>query len=182
MATDRIVHLFPRHKGIQTFRAAAHRHKLADEKSKEELYQKQLHAIQSLKGDPTVGKALFNSCLACHQVGDQGYHIAPALDGSANRDLKHLLTAIVKPNEAVESAYRTFRVVTHNGEIFDGFLYETGIKGTTIRFMGNAEKFIPRNHIKSQGFVHGQSFMPDTFGNLPEQSLADLVSFIKTIE
>src|SRR5690606_35280146 len=37
-------------------------------------------------GDPIKGKSLFQTCLMCHAVGNQGQNIAPALDGSANRD------------------------------------------------------------------------------------------------
>ena len=61
-----------------------------------------LKACEELEGNPQNGQALFATCLACHQVGSQGYNIAPPLDGSANRELHALLTAIVNPDAAVE--------------------------------------------------------------------------------
>ena len=57
-----------------------------------------------------AGKVLFQTCLACHQVGKEGQGIAPALDGSANRENEALLTAILDPDAAVESGYSVYRV------------------------------------------------------------------------
>ena len=124
---------------------------------------------------------MFNSCLACHQAGGQGYDIAPALDGSANRDIHHLLTAIVKPNEAVEGGYRIYRVVTVSGDIHEGYMYSNTDYGVTLAYMGGAKQFIPRHRIRQQRHVN-TSFMPSSFGNFPDQTMVDLVSYIKTLK
>lgn len=52
----------------------------------------------------------FQTCLLCHQVGNKGQNIAPALDGSASREYEALLTAILNPDAAVESNYAVYRV------------------------------------------------------------------------
>src|SRR5690606_14395784 len=67
------------------------------------------------KGDPIKGKTLFQTCLMCHAVGNEGQNIAPALDGSANRDTEALLTAIIDPDAAVESNYAVYRVIKKDG-------------------------------------------------------------------
>ena len=129
-----------------------------------------------------MGKSLFTACIACHAVGDQGHDIAPALDGSANRDVSHLLTAIVKPNEAMEAGYRLYRVTTTNGDLFEGYMRQSNAYGTTLASMGGGEIFIPKEQILKEGIVPGQSFMPSHFGLLPEQSMVDLVSYIQTLQ
>lgn len=138
-------------------------------------------ATENLTGNPETGKAMFSSCLSCHQAGGEGYNIAPALDGSANRDIHHLLTAIVKPNEAVEGGYRIYRVIKATGEILEGYMYSNNKNGVTLAYMGGAKTFIPREVIASQTHIN-KSFMPDTFGNFPEQTMVDLVAYIKTLK
>ena len=142
-----------------------------------------LKACETLEGNSENGKLLFQgSCLACHQVGNQGHDIAPALDGSASRELHALLTAIVNPDAAVEGGYNQHRVVKKDGDVIAGYLYASTPLGTTIASMGNIKTFIPQADIQSQNSVNGKSFMIDAFGSLPEQSMVDLVTYIKTLK
>ncbi len=156
------------------------KHAAAEEERTQKLAQ-YIKATETLEGNPQIGQAMFNSCLACHQAGGQGYDIAPALDGSANRDIHHLLTAIVKPNEAVEGGYRIYRVVTVSGDIHEGYMYSNTDYGVTLAYMGGAKQFIPRHRIRQQRHVN-TSFMPSSFGNFPDQTMVDLVSYIKTLK
>jgi len=139
------------------------------------------NAAKTMKGNAETGKALFGSCLACHQVGDKGYDFAPALDGSANRDLHHLLTAIVKPNDAMEGGYRIYRITKKDGNIIEGYMYNQNANGTTLGFMGGLKIFIPKEQIKKERFINGHSFMPSSFGKLPEQTMVDLIAYIQTL-
>ncbi len=133
-------------------------------------------------GDPEKGKILFTSCLACHQVGTEGQDIAPPLDGSGHRELEHLLTAIVDPDAAVEGGYGLYRVTKTDGSTMEGYLDKQEMLGTTVAMMGGARMFIPKADIKSEGFVGGRSFMPPAFGQLPEDTMADLVAYIGTLK
>ena len=139
-------------------------------------------ATRKLKGDPVAGQAVFGTCLTCHRVGNAGQDIAPALDGSANRELEHLITAIVDPDAAIEGGYGVFRVTKTDGSTLEGFLQKRDAQGTTIALMGGAKIFTARNEIKSQGFVGGRSFMPPAFSDLPDQTMVDLISYIKTLK
>ena len=180
---SRMMQLHPRHP--QTRKAVAKQYKRAHvthQKALEEKLQNYIQATKKLTGNPATGKAIFSSCLMCHQVGQDGYNIAPALDGSANRDLHHLLTAIVKPNDAIEGGYKTYRLVKADNTILEGYMYSSNDYGVTLSFMGGATMFVPKEQIKKQGFVSDQSFMPESFGNLPEQTMIDLVSYIQTLK
>ena len=129
-----------------------------------------------------AGKGVFGTCLACHRVGDTGQDIAPALDGSASRELEHLITAIVDPDAAVEGGYGVFRVTKTDGSTLEGLLVKRDDQGTTIALMGGAKIFTARNEIKAQAFVGGRSFMPPAFGTLPDQTMVDLIAYIKTLK
>ncbi|WP_411827767.1 PVC-type heme-binding CxxCH protein [Luteolibacter sp. AS25] len=139
-------------------------------------------ASETLTGNPAAGEGLFNACLACHQAGGKGHDLAPSLDGSSNRNLDHLLTAIVKPNDAMEGGYRLYRIIKTNGDILEGYMYNSTENGTTIAFMGGATMFVPKEQIKSERFANGRSFMPASFGTLPEQTMVDLLSYIRGLK
>ena len=148
--------------------------------------QKQVKALTEsstrLKGNPTMGKALFGACLACHKVGDMGEQIAPPLDGSANREVEHFITALIDPDAAVEGAYGLYNIVRKDGSTIAGFMVKSDSNGTTIAQQGGIKTFIAKPLIISQGYVNSRSFMPRSFGSLPEQSIADLVAYIQTLK
>ncbi|MGJ8633082.1 MAG: PVC-type heme-binding CxxCH protein [Luteolibacter sp.] len=141
-----------------------------------------LKATKTLTGNPEIGKGLFISCLQCHQAGGEGYELAPALDGSSNRDIEHMLTAIVKPNEAAEGGYLTYRITKKNGRIIDGYMFNTNKNGTTLGFMGGSTRFIPKEQIERERFLRGKSFMPPSFGAFPDQTMVDLISYLRTLK
>ena len=77
--------------------------KKLEDKAKEKRQQQIQNVIASthrLKGNPSVGKAVFQSRLACHKVRDTGHELAPPLDGGNKRVTEHLITAIVNPDVA----------------------------------------------------------------------------------
>ncbi|NIJ54368.1 DUF7133 domain-containing protein [Dyadobacter arcticus] len=134
-------------------------------------------------GDADAGKLLFQTCLSCHQVGNKGQNIAPALDGSANRENEALLTAILDPDAAVESGYAVYRILKKDGSSVEGYLVNKDNQGTTVAFMGGAKMFIEANAIKSQGFLGGRSFMvKGLIDGYSDKQVAALLSYIKTLK
>ncbi|MBO9611268.1 MAG: HEAT repeat domain-containing protein [Dyadobacter sp.] len=134
-------------------------------------------------GNPETGKVLFQTCLLCHQVGNQGQTIAPALDGSAKRENEALLTAILNPDAAVESGYAVYRVTKKDGTQLEGYLVNKDNQGTTLAFMGGSKSFIEAGAIKSQGFLGGRSFMvKGLIDNYSDEQVADLLSYIRTLK
>ncbi len=135
------------------------------------------------RGDPVRGERLFQVCLQCHQVGEQGVAFAPALDGSAQRDDEALLTAILDPDAAVESGYRLYRLTRMDGSELEGFLVKKDERGTTLGFMGGSEAFIPAADIRSERFVGGRSFMlKGLIDAYSDEQVADLLAYIRTLE
>ncbi|MFK5921418.1 MAG: DUF1080 domain-containing protein [Verrucomicrobiota bacterium] len=138
--------------------------------------------IKDKPGDPVKGKLVFGACLACHKVGSEGLEIAPPLDGSGHRELEHLLTAIVDPDAAVEGGHGLYRISKTDGSTVEGHLEKVEASGTTIAMMGGARFFVPLAEIKKGAFVGGRSFMVPSFGQLPEEMMADLVAYIATLK
>ena len=139
-------------------------------------------AAMKLEGNPAVGQGMFQMCLACHAVGTQGYSIAPALDGSASRETHALLTAIMRPDVAVEGGYELYRVIRKDGTMVEGYLYSSDSIGVTVATIGNNKIFIPRGDIRTQGGVRGKSFMVAMLNHMPQQNMIDLLSYIQTLK
>ncbi len=153
-----------------------------DKKKLEKKAAYYAEVIPTLKGNPMVGQGFFHTCLACHAVGDSGYNIAPPLDGSAARDTAHLLTAIVNPDEAMESAYGLYYAVRKDGLVKEGYLVKNDDHGIVIATMGGQKTFIAASALLQHGSVKGRSFMPTSFSELPDQLMADLLAYIKTLK
>jgi putative heme-binding domain-containing protein len=153
-----------------------------EKKAFESKLQRFMAIAEKGGGNPENGKKLFQTCLMCHRVGDQGQDFAPALDGSATRENEALLTAILNPDAAVESSYAVFRVSKKDGSSMEGYLIKRDDRGTTLGFMGGSSQFTQASDIDSQGFMGGRSFMPKgLIDNYSEEQVSDLLSFIKTL-
>jgi putative heme-binding domain-containing protein len=134
-------------------------------------------------GNPNQGKVLFQTCLLCHQVGNKGQNIAPALDGSASRDYEAIITAILNPDAAVESNYAVYRVRKKDGQSIEGYLVNKDDRGTTLAFVGGSRVFIDAGSIQNQGFLGGRSFMSKgLIDNYTDKQVADLLSYIRTLK
>jgi len=156
----------------------------ADEKAATSKIDAIIKHIAKNPGNVETGKAVFTGmCLSCHVVGKDGAGIGPALDGSANRDTNHLLTAILKPNEAAESAYILYRVTESSGHITEGLKQLQDNRGTAIAHQGGRKTFIPSRTSRKQEFVGSTSFMTSgQFDKLPVNVVADIVAYMKTLK
>ncbi len=160
------------------------RKRIEEEKAAFESKLSHYLTIANKKGGKAQnGKKLFNTCLMCHKVGNEGQDIAPALDGSASREADALLTALLDPDAAVERGYNLYRVTKTDNSSLEGYRYHGDDNGTTLAFMGGQQVFIESKAIKSQGFLGGRSFMPGgLLDNLSDDEVADLLAYIRTLK
>ncbi|WP_327489696.1 PVC-type heme-binding CxxCH protein [Telluribacter sp.] len=157
------------------------------EEEKKKAFRGQLRHYKAIAekntGNAGKGKVLFQTCLMCHQAGNQGQSIAPALDGSASRETEALLTAILDPDAAVESGYAVYRITKKDGSTVEGYLVSKDSRGTTLAFIGGTKVFVEAATIRSQGFLAGRSFMvKGLLDNYNDQQVADLLSYIRTLK
>ena len=156
--------------------------------NKEAAFKKSYNTVikiaEAEAGDPRKGQPLFTAmCLACHSAGNEGVGWAPALDGSGHRDNEGLLTAILDPAAAMEGAYRLRRIHKTDGTTVEGYLEKQDERGATLRFMGGGSLFVSNSEIKSLQQVQGRSAMPEgLIDNLPQEQVADLLAYIRTLQ
>ncbi len=138
--------------------------------------------LANARGNAENGRALFTTlCLACHQFAGQGGLIAPALDGVGNTGVEALLRHLLTPNAAMESAYRTFRVVLHDGSVRDGFLTEESAASLVLRTPGAEDRRIPRTEIRTTSYLR-RSLMPEgLLESLPPEHVSDLFAHLKSL-
>ncbi|WP_353196526.1 c-type cytochrome [Parapedobacter defluvii] len=158
----------------------------AEEDAKNALHSR-LEAYMAIaakeNGNADKGKILFQTCLLCHRVGQEGQEIAPALDGSAARDAESLLTAILDPDAAVEGGYAVYRITKKDNSVVEGYLYNKDDNGIMISSMGGNQTFVQMAEIKNHGFLGGRSFMPKgLIDNYTEEQVADLLAYIQTLK
>ena len=135
------------------------------------------------QGDIIKGKTLFQTCMMCHSVGNEGQDIAPALDGSGHRENEALLTAIIDPDAAVESNYAVYRISKKDGSSLEGYLVSQDERGTTLAFMGGNRIFVESGQIRSQGFLGGRSFMmKGLMEGYSDEQVADLLAYIRSLK
>ncbi|MBX3240062.1 MAG: c-type cytochrome [Chitinophagaceae bacterium] len=183
-AAERVKNADPVDKLGAAILAAVQKKREEDERAFKDKLEKYIAIAEKKEGDPGKGSAIFqNSCLLCHKVGDKGQDIAPALDGSANRDNEALLTAILNPDAAVEGGYEIFRVVKRDNSTIEGYLYNRADNGITIAIMGGNKIFVPDTDIKSTQVLGGRSFMPKgLIDQYTDEQVADLLAYIRTLK
>jgi putative heme-binding domain-containing protein len=138
--------------------------------------------LATTRGNPENGRALFTAlCLACHQFAGKGGSLAPALDGVGNTGTEALLRNILTPSAAMESAYRTFRVVATDGSVREGFLVEESADSLVLRTPGAEDRRIPRSEIRSTTYLR-RSLMPEgLLESLPPEQVSDLFAHLNSL-
>lgn len=146
--------------------------------------KKYMAIAEKKDGDAEKGKLIFQAtCLMCHKVGDKGQDIAPALDGSANRENEALLTALLNPDAAVEGGYEVFRIIKKDNSVLEGYLYKKADNGITVAVMGGNKIFVPNADIKNTQVLGGRSFMPKgLMDQYADADVANLLAYIKTLK
>lgn len=135
------------------------------------------------RGEPASGRTLFTGlCLTCHAHAGKGGTLAPPLDGIGHSDTETLLRHILTPSAAMESAYRTYRVVTRDQEVHEGFLASETAEAVVLRLPGAADRRIPRAAIVQSGYLT-RSLMPEgLLDALPPQQVSDLFTYLRTLQ
>jgi putative heme-binding domain-containing protein len=149
--------------------------------SREEVTKTYAPAI-GMKGDAQAGQNHYISrCMACHEANGMGIEVGPKLTTVKNKGREALLEAILQPHKEVASQYIAYTVNTKDGQTVQGIITADDASSMTIKMMGGAQVTLPRASIQSSS-SGGQSLMPEGLeGGLSVQDMADLLSFIETV-
>jgi putative heme-binding domain-containing protein len=153
----------------------------AEEAAQAELIAR-YRSLANIAGNAENGRVLFEAmCLICHAQGGRGGQIGPALDGLGHTGLEAILRNLVAPSAAMEASYRTFRVITTEGDLIEGFLAAQDATSVTLRIPGGAERRIERTALRSAGYLR-RSLMPaGLLDGLANDQIRDLLSYLRSL-
>ena len=138
--------------------------------------------VQTSTGDIAKGKVHFaGRCAACHDGARGGF--APPLGGGGHRSPLEVLTAILKPNDAVEGIFYSYKVIKKDGSAIEGFRSDLSHQNITLAFMGGGKVVIPLTEIKRAGYIKGKSVMPENMTDgMGDRDFLDLISYLQTLK
>ena len=135
-------------------------------------------------GDSSRGKALVESsgCFDCHRIGDRGSRLGPDLSGiGARRTAVRLRQALVAPDDEVLFENRFVRFVTRDGATVTGrLLNQDAISVQLINPKEELKSYI-RTNLREYTVVD-KGLMPSVQDKLTEQQVADLVSYLSSLQ
>lgn len=138
---------------------------------------KELLPVTERTGDPALGKVVFTkNCSKCHMHSGEGQKIGPDLTGMAVHPKHELLIHILDPSRSVESNFRTYTVVTTEGQVLTGMLasetrtsielIDTEAKRHAVQRSDIDELRGSTKSLMPEGFE--KQFSPDDLANLLE--------------
>ena len=149
-----------------------------------------LAAIQGLNestlergGNAARGRDVFRkTCVACHKAEGVGHDLGPNLATFKHRGPQAILASVIDPNRELNPQYATYSVITRDGRVLSGMLTaETPTSITLTREEGKHDTVL-RNEIEE---LRGNniSLMPEGLEkNIDQQSMADLIAYLMTLE
>ena len=140
--------------------------------------------LEKAPGDAAAGKALYakHGCAACHQVGDQGTDLGPALTGiGRRRGLAFLEESLVKPDAVVAPAFRAVQVVLKSGQTVTGIRLNEDDLSVQLRELNGNLRSISKESVREVR-RDKPSLMPPYGGRLNKTELADLVAYLNSLK
>jgi putative heme-binding domain-containing protein len=136
--------------------------------------------VLAMAADAMRGKLVFEkNCSTCHKVGDLGVNVAPDISDSRTKTAAQILADVIQPNRAIDSNYIGYQVLLADGTIATGLLAAETSTSITLKQPGGKVLTLARDEIE-QLKASGVSLMPEGLEkNIPQQDMADLLSFIK---
>ncbi len=136
-------------------------------------------SVVKMQGDVQNGVAMYKKhCALCHVHGDMGVAIGPNLTGMAVHPKEELLVHILDPSRSVEGNFRTYQILTQDGDVLVGML--AGESQNSIRLINSQAKELQvlRADIDEMN-ASAKSLMPEGFESLMnKQEFSDLLTFL----
>ena len=134
------------------------------------------------RGDPLAGRLFFErACAKCHTLFGEGGRVGPDLTGSGRKHLDYILSNLVDPSAVIDPAFCLTHILTHEGQLFSGFLVQ---QGDTFAVLQTQDAQI-RLKIKDidEIYTSGKSMMPDgMLQNYTDDQVRDLLVYLGSSE
>jgi len=137
--------------------------------------------VNRLTGNAERGAPLYRqNCAACHILKGDGMNVGPDLGTVADKPIGTILVAILDPNQAFETKYINYTVITRGGREMNGIIAAETPNNITLRNAAVPDETILRGDIKELTSSR-LSLMPEGFENiLKPQEMADLIAYIRS--
>ena len=147
---------------------------------RDSIIRQYVAALPALDPDPNNGATVFRTnCTVCHSMLGEGGILGPDLTNIGNRSDEILLTSILDPGRMVSYELKLHVVTTESGRTYSGTLAAETETSITIKQPDGEEHTVLRTNIRDHKELN-QSIMPEGYERLiDEQSMADLISFLK---
>ncbi|MDV6030196.1 MAG: c-type cytochrome [Phycisphaera sp. RhM] len=131
------------------------------------------------EGDIANGITMFKKhCAACHIHGEMGNEIGPHLTGMSVHPKEEILVNVLDPSRSVENNFRTYQILTVDGNVLSGMLAGESANSLRIIDTQGKEKLVLREDIE-QLTSSAKSLMPEGFESLLSKAeMADLLAFL----
>jgi putative heme-binding domain-containing protein len=142
--------------------------------------------ILALRGDADRGRELFASagvqCRSCHQIGEAGKPVGPALDDIGRRmSREQILESLLEPSRRIDAPWVNHTLVTAEGRVLTGVIRERTAKRVVLRDTQAADHSIPVEDIEEL-VAQQKSLMPEVLvQDLTADQLADLLAFLESL-
>mgnify|MGYP003433540101 FL=1 len=142
---------------------------------------KEYQAALELPGDPEKGKVIYmQSCAVCHQIkGENGIAFGPDLGTIHNWKKEDILANILDPNLSIMAGYDLWEINLNNGESLQGIIAAETSSAITIKNIGNFEKTISRQDIKSLQSLSVSAMTVGLEKNISKEAMSDLIAFLR---
>jgi putative heme-binding domain-containing protein len=136
--------------------------------------------VGDLKGSSKRGKLLFTTnCSVCHSFKGQGNKVGPDLATFSVKPINDWLIGILDPNQAVETTYTTYLVISKDDSAITGVLASETPGALILRTASGQEMTVLRKNLKSVQAI-GQSLMPEGLETaLKPEAVADLLAYLR---
>ena len=145
------------------------------------VVEQQRQQLEGVSGQPAAGAVVFEKrCGSCHRLQNIGREVGADLAALKDRSTNALLTAILDPNQAVESKFLSYTAVTTEGVQHVGML--RGENGNAITLLGSdgREQTLSRGELELLK-ASKRSLMPEGLEkDLSVQDLADVIAFVQS--
>ncbi|EMB17805.1 PVC-type heme-binding CxxCH protein [Rhodopirellula europaea] len=135
--------------------------------------------VTQQEGEVTNGIAMFKKhCAACHIHGEMGNEIGPNLTGMSVHPKEEILINVLDPSRSVENNFRTYQILTVDGNVLSGMLAGESANSLRIIDTQGKEKLVLREDIEEMT-SSAKSLMPEGFESaMTKAEMADLLSFL----
>lgn len=144
-------------------------------------------ALLAVQGNIESGRKLFHessfNCRTCHQINGQGIKVGPDLSRiGRQRSREQILMSLTDPSSSIEEEYRTYTLITLDGDVFTGMkTAETNSELTLIDAQGKSTSIAQADIDEIQ--TQPKSLMPESLLNdFTAQQAADLIAYLASLK